>query len=149
QLFPSIQELCASRTKLHETQKAWTTMGSDELPTLLIKVPSPGHGSSPPVQPGPCPIILNEQQVQNLKVTEIEASLATFRTCWRTGMTVIPRAYRLKRKAQKLAALRKATAEYSQLRAQRKYHDIDGDTLVAGSRRQSAQMLDFDVDELA
>ncbi|KAK6969510.1 hypothetical protein R3P38DRAFT_2814251 [Favolaschia claudopus] len=69
--------------------------------------------------------------------------------CWRTGMTVIPRAYRLKRKAQKLAALRKATAEYSQLRAQRKYHDIDGDTLVAGSRRQSAQMLDFDVDELA
>ncbi|KAK6981449.1 hypothetical protein R3P38DRAFT_3234223 [Favolaschia claudopus] len=65
-------------------------------------------------------------------------------------MTVIPRAYRLKRKAQKLAALRKATAEYSQIQAQRKYHDIDGDTLVAaGSRRQSAQMLDFDVDELA
>ncbi|KAK6988289.1 hypothetical protein R3P38DRAFT_3229189 [Favolaschia claudopus] len=63
-------------------------MGSDELPTLFIKVPSPGHGSSPPVQPA-CLIILNEQQLQNLKVTEIEASLATFRACWRTGMTVM------------------------------------------------------------
>ncbi|KAK6980563.1 hypothetical protein R3P38DRAFT_2809049 [Favolaschia claudopus] len=71
------------------------------------------------------------------------------RACWKTGMTVIPRAYRLKRKAQKLAALRKATAEYSHIQAQRKYHDIDSDTLVAGSRRQSAQMLDFDLDELA
>ncbi|KAK6991701.1 hypothetical protein R3P38DRAFT_2516953, partial [Favolaschia claudopus] len=151
QLFPSIQELCASRTKLHETQKAWATMGSEELSTLFIKLPPPGHGSSAPVQPRSGPIILNEQQLQNLKVTEINASLATFRACWSPGMAVIPRSYRLEKKPQRLAALRKATAEYSHIQAQRKYHDMDGDTLVAGSRRQrqSAQMLDFDVDEIA
>ncbi|KAK7014565.1 hypothetical protein R3P38DRAFT_3573267 [Favolaschia claudopus] len=66
-------------------------MGSEELSTLFIKLPPPGHGSSAPVQPRSGPIILNEQQLQNLKVTEINASLATFRACllesWDGGHT--------------------------------------------------------------
>jgi hypothetical protein len=64
-------------------------------------------------------------------------------------MTIIPRNYRLKNKASKLYALRIAVSEYSRHIHQGSDMGVgDSDTLVPGSRRHSAKMLDLALDEL-
>ncbi|KAJ7879457.1 hypothetical protein B0H13DRAFT_1892195 [Mycena leptocephala] len=90
----------------------------------------------------PNALILSEDKIRKLTVAKVDEQLDQHRAFWKPGMVVLPQNYRLKNKATKLSALRAAIAEH--LRNKRKDSDMDGDTLVLGSRRQSAQMLDFD-----
>ncbi|KAJ7869688.1 hypothetical protein B0H13DRAFT_1896578 [Mycena leptocephala] len=92
-------------------------------------------------------LILTENEISKLKVKEIHEQLNKHRTLWSPGMTVIPRNYRLKNKASKLCALRIAVSEYSG-RIHQGSDMGDSDTLVPGSRRHSAKMLDLALDEL-
>lgn len=78
-------------------------------------------------------LILGEDEIRKLTVTKIHEQLDKHRAPWKPGMTVLPRNYRLKNKAAKLRALRAAIAEH--LRNRRKDSDMDGDTLVPGSKR--------------
>lgn len=83
----------------------------------------------------PSALILGEDEIRKLTVTKIHEQLDKHRALWKPGMTVLPRNYRLKNKAAKLRALQAAIAEH--LRNRRKDSDMDGDTLVPSSSRQS------------
>jgi hypothetical protein len=91
-------------------------------------------------------LILREEKLRTLTVKKIHEQLDKHRSLCRPGMLEIPRNYRLKNKAAKLGALRIAVAEH--LKNMSQGSDMDGDTLGADSRRQSAQMLNVELDEL-
>ncbi|KAJ7495720.1 hypothetical protein B0H11DRAFT_1910470 [Mycena galericulata] len=148
-LFPSLRELSESLAILRDTKTAWTTSFIQRLtyfPELRQSLGLPALGmtgtktykaASPPNA-----LILSEDKICKLTVAKIHEQLDQHRALWKPGMTVLPRNYRLKNKATKLSALRAAIAEH--LGNKREDSDMDGDTLVPSSRRQSAQMLDFD-----
>ncbi|KAJ7488645.1 hypothetical protein B0H11DRAFT_1912797 [Mycena galericulata] len=158
--FPSVRELSQSLAAVRDTKRAWTICNSNDLSAFIFEILSQATTLSLPTIgkiETHCyrtasirnnELILSEDRIRRLTVRKIHEQLDKHRTLWRTGITVIPRNYRLKNKAAKLHALRIAVAEH--LRNMRQGLDMDGsDTLGPGSRRQSAQMLDvMEFDEL-
>ncbi|KAJ6604919.1 hypothetical protein B0H10DRAFT_1957408 [Mycena sp. CBHHK59/15] len=173
-LFPSIRELSESIAVVRDTKEAWTTCNSNDLSAFIFEILAQldvgrpcrfelfllklGQTLGLPTVENigtKCHqtasqlsgLILTEDEISKLKVKEIHEQLEKHRTLWSPGMTVIPRNYRLKNKASKLHALRIAVAEH--LGSMHQGSDMgESDTLVPGSRRHSAKMLDLAFDEL-
>ncbi|KAJ6570005.1 hypothetical protein B0H10DRAFT_1964844 [Mycena sp. CBHHK59/15] len=153
-LFPSIRELSESIAVVRDTKEAWTTCNSNDLSAFIFEIlaqldvgleniGTKCHQTASQLSG----LILTEDEISKLKVKEIHEQLEKHRTLWSPGMTVIPRNYRLKNKASKLHALRIAVAEH--LGSMHQGSDMgESDTLVPGSRRHSAKMLDLAFDEL-
>ncbi|KAJ7936669.1 hypothetical protein B0H13DRAFT_1853099 [Mycena leptocephala] len=152
-LFPSIRHLSESLEAIRDTKEAWTTCNSNDLSSFIFEtlsqlttfgfltVPTIGSQSLPIATEFPQNgLILSDSKIHTL-------TLDKHRTLCKPGMPDIPRNYRLKNRAAKLHALRLAVAEH--LKNLNQGSDMDGDTLAASSRRQSAQMLDVELDELA
>ncbi|KAJ7930231.1 hypothetical protein B0H13DRAFT_1859066 [Mycena leptocephala] len=145
-LFPSIRQLSESLTAVRETKEAWITCHSNDLTAFIFETLSqltvgasleficfaaelrqmlgfPTVGKIGGQFSSPNGLILSEEKYAL--------------SLWN---------YRLKNKAAKLRALRIAVEEH--LKNMSQGSDLDGDTLGADSRRQSAQILNVDLDEL-
>ncbi|KAF7372320.1 hypothetical protein MVEN_00092200 [Mycena venus] len=149
-LFPSPQKLSQSLEIVRDTKEAWCS--GHDLPSFISKTLSQLNLLGPPTfgkigaehhTSPPSDLLLSEEKIRKLRVRDIHDQLDMHRRLWRPGMTVIPKNYLLRNKAAKLDALLLAVSEYLEYTSRESEND-DSITLGANSRRNSAQMLDFD-----